>query len=65
MANPQQPEMRRSGKGGSTPENAGSLKASQVPKKGTKGARPHGTDKGAKGGGAGGAVPPEQQPDHP
>ncbi|MEU0335941.1 ANTAR domain-containing protein [Streptomyces sp. NPDC006193] len=64
MSDPQQPEQRRSDKGGATPQDSGELKARQSPGGGA-GARPHGTDKGAKGGGEGGGVPPAQQPDHP
>ncbi|MFJ6121549.1 hypothetical protein [Streptomyces sp. NPDC092129] len=63
MSNPQQPEQRRSSKGGATPQPSAELKAREArqaePKSGH--ARAHGTDKGSKGGG----VPPEQQPDHP
>ncbi|WP_251092020.1 hypothetical protein [Streptomyces sp. Caat 7-52] len=64
MSNPQEPEQRRSDKGGATPQDSGELKARQRPGHGA-GARPHGSDKGAKGGGEGGGVPPAQQPDHP
>ncbi|MEU2222920.1 hypothetical protein [Streptomyces sp. NPDC018347] len=64
MSNPQQPEQRRSDKGGATPQDSGELKARQSDGAGP-GVRPHGTDKGAKGGGEGGGVPPAQQPDHP
>ncbi|KOX11063.1 hypothetical protein [Streptomyces sp. NRRL B-3648] len=63
MSNPQQPEQRRSDKGGATPQDSGELKARQ--RGGDAGTRPHGTDKGAEGGGEGGGVPPAQQPDHP
>ncbi|WP_329249786.1 hypothetical protein [Streptomyces canus] len=62
MSNPQQPEQRRSQKGGSTPQQSGELKTRQT---GPEGGRAHGTDKGDKGGGKGGGVPPEQQPEHP
>ncbi|MGW7265180.1 hypothetical protein [Streptomyces sp. NPDC054842] len=62
MPDPQQPELRRSDKGGATPEDSQSLKASQ-PSKG--GGRAKGTDRGDKGGGEGGGTPPDQQPDHP
>lgn len=64
MSNPQQPEQRRSDKGGATPQDSGELKARQSDG-GGPGVRPHGTDKGAEGGGEGGGVPPAQQPDHP
>ncbi|MEU1710405.1 hypothetical protein ABZ478_34500 [Streptomyces sp. NPDC005706] len=64
MSNPQQPEQRRSDKGGGTPQDSGQLKARQNTRRGA-GARPHGPDKGEKGGGEGGGVPPAQQPDHP
>lgn len=63
MSNPQQPEQRRSDKGGGTPQDSGELKARQA--KDTNDARAHGTDKGRKGGGEGGGVPPDQQPEHP
>jgi hypothetical protein len=61
MPNPQQPELRRSDKGASTPEDSRNLKAAQ-PKQSGDGA--HGTDRGKKGG-QGGSTPPDQQPDHP
>ncbi|MEU3416638.1 hypothetical protein ABZ760_36320 [Streptomyces sp. NPDC006658] len=61
MSNPQQPEQRRSDKGGGTPQDSGELKAGRR----AGGVRPHGSDKGGKGGGEGGGVPPAQQPDHP
>ncbi|MEU7299458.1 ANTAR domain-containing protein [Streptomyces sp. NPDC007189] len=64
MSNPQQPEQRRSDKGGATPQDSGELKARQGAGQGA-GARPHGTDKGRKGGGEGGGTPPAQRPDHP
>ncbi|AEY87521.1 MULTISPECIES: hypothetical protein [Streptomyces] len=67
MSNPQQPEQRRSDKGGATPQDSGELKARQ-PAGRDAGGRPHGSDKagkGGKGGGEGGGVPPAQQPDHP
>ncbi|WP_225638981.1 hypothetical protein [Streptomyces solaniscabiei] len=62
MPNPQQPELRRSDKGASTPQDSRELKASQ--EAGHSG-RAHGTDRGDKGGGEGGGTPPAQQPDHP
>ncbi|WP_227026035.1 ANTAR domain-containing protein [Streptomyces fodineus] len=60
MSDPQQPEQRRSDKGGGTPQDSGELMARQAAAGGA-GTRPHGTDKGEKGGG----VPPEQRPEHP
>ncbi|MGW0121232.1 hypothetical protein [Streptomyces sp. NPDC003327] len=64
MSNPQQPEARRSGRGAATPQESQELKSRAAREETTKG-HPHGTDKGGKGGGEGGAVPPEQRPDHP
>lgn len=55
MLNPQQPEQRRSDKGGATPQDVAELKARQAR---ARGGEPHGTDKGDKGGGEGGGVPP-------
>ncbi|MBL1084570.1 hypothetical protein JK359_21810 [Streptomyces actinomycinicus] len=63
MSNPQQPEQRRSDKGGATPQDVAELKARQAHR--DEAGRPHGSDKGAKGGGEGGGVPPAQQPEHP
>jgi len=60
MTNPQQPELRRSGKG-ETVQKSQELRASQD----DKDDRPHGTDKGGKGGGEGGGVPPAQQSPYP
>ncbi|MFE6222482.1 MULTISPECIES: hypothetical protein [unclassified Streptomyces] len=60
MGNPQQPEQRRSGKGAGTPQDSASLKAGQGPRP-QRGGRPHGTDKGGRGGGEGGGTPPDQQ----
>ncbi|MER7838184.1 hypothetical protein ABTY98_20365 [Streptomyces sp. NPDC096040] len=62
MSDPQQPEQRRSDKGGATPRDSAELKASQTQ---AKGGRAHGTDKGDKGGGKSGGVPPDQQTEHP
>ncbi|MEU1573288.1 hypothetical protein ABZ519_19375 [Streptomyces collinus] len=59
MSNPQQPEQRRSQKGGGTPQQSGENKAREME---AKGRSAHGTDKG---GGEGGGVPPDQQTDHP
>ncbi|HWU05009.1 MAG TPA: hypothetical protein VN520_01150 [Streptomyces sp.] len=65
MSKPQQPEQRRSDKGGATPQDSAELKAKQPGTPGG-GGRAHGSDKeGAKGGGRGGGTPPEQQPGHP
>lgn len=64
MSNPQQPEQRRSDKGGSTPQDSAEMKARQRDRV-SGGKRAHGTDKGHRGGGEGGAKPPGQQPDHP
>jgi hypothetical protein len=66
MSNPQQPEQRRSDKGGAAPQDSAELKARQPTRGGQGGGKhAHGTDKGDKGGGQGGGTPPEQQPDHP
>lgn len=62
MSNPQQPEQRRSGKGAATPQNVAELKARQAQ---ARGGEAHGTDKGDKGGGEGGGVPPDQRSEHP
>ncbi|WP_067827297.1 hypothetical protein [Actinomadura kijaniata] len=62
MPNPQQPEMRRSQRTAVTDEPA--PEATDPEKTGTPG-NAHGTDKGDKGGGEGGGVPPDQQPPHP
>ena len=64
MSNPQQPEQRRSQKGGATPQNSAEIKARQAETKRGHG-QAHGTDKGGKGGGKGGGVPPDQQTEHP
>jgi hypothetical protein len=63
VSNPQQPEQRRSQKGGATPQSIAELKARQTQEKG--GGHAHGTDKGNKGGGKGGGVPPDEQSEHP
>ncbi|MEU6070737.1 hypothetical protein ABZ864_41445 [Streptomyces sp. NPDC047082] len=65
MSNPQSPSARRSGKGGATPQQSRSLKATEPGPKAPKKDRPHGQDRGSKGGGEGGGTPPEQQPEHP
>ena len=62
MSNPQQPEQRRSRKGKAVPEHSAGLKARQAE---GKDGHSHGTDKGRRGGGEGGGVPPDQQADHP
>lgn len=63
MGQPQQPELRRSGRGGTTQDAREKAAASGQMQ--AKKARPQGADKGAKGGGKGGGVPPDQQPPHP
>ncbi|MER7521092.1 hypothetical protein [Streptomyces sp. NPDC126499] len=63
MTNPQQPEQRRSGRGAGTPQDSSALKANQPAGPRGKGGRPHGTDKGERGGGEGGGTPPDQQPE--
>ncbi|GIH72896.1 hypothetical protein [Sphaerimonospora thailandensis] len=63
MSQPQQPEIRRSGRGGSTDEDI-DLTPESVSGGDTSG-HPHGTDKGDKGGGEGGGVPPDQRPPYP
>ncbi|MGK5642802.1 hypothetical protein ACSNOK_31505 [Streptomyces sp. URMC 126] len=63
--NPQQSALRRSGKG-ATSQDSAPAKAGLDRKVGPGGPeRAHGTDKGTKGGGRGGGVPPGQRPDHP
>ncbi|MEI5528179.1 hypothetical protein WB401_45005 [Streptomyces brasiliscabiei] len=62
MSDPQQPEQRRSHKGGATPQHSAEIKAGQDR---TRSGHAQGTDKGARGGGEGGVVPPDQRPDHP
>ncbi|MFJ9755608.1 hypothetical protein [Streptomyces sp. NPDC101149] len=59
LARPQQPEQRRSQKGGATPQTSAELKARQIQEKGEGHA--HGTDKGDKSGG----VRPDQQSEQP
>lgn len=61
MPNPQQPEIRRSEHTATTDDAA-----TEVPEKeGQIKGRPHGTDKGNRGGGEGGGTPPDQRPPHP
>ncbi|WP_418960794.1 hypothetical protein [Streptomyces tritici] len=61
MSNPQTPQQRRSGRGGATPQESASRKAGQSSGPPEKRGRPHGTDKGERGGGEGGGVPPDQR----
>ena len=61
MTNPQQPEIRRSEKGATDQDS----RKAAVEAEDTGGGHPHGTDKGNKGGGRGGGVPPEQQSPFP
>ncbi|MEU6322675.1 hypothetical protein [Streptomyces sp. NPDC047009] len=56
MSAPQHPEQRGSGKSGATPQPAVERTAREAQ---AKGGQPHGTDKGDRGGGEGGSVPPE------
>ncbi|MED7922828.1 hypothetical protein SMD20_01175 [Nonomuraea sp. LP-02] len=63
MSNPQQPELRRSGKSATESKSAKEIPETRSGEK--RSARPHGTDKGRKGGGKGGGVPPGQQPPYP
>ncbi|MFI8825069.1 hypothetical protein [Streptomyces sp. NPDC053431] len=65
MSNPQQPEQRRSGKGAATPQDMASLKAAESRETRRGRGKPHGTDKGERGGGEGGGVPPDQQKKRP
>lgn len=60
MTKPQQPELRRSGKG-ATDQDSAKTKIADQPNPG----RPHGRDRGSKGGGSGGGVPDGQRPPHP
>jgi hypothetical protein len=59
--NPQQPEQRRHGLG-ATVQDGDEVRADPQP---PRGGRPHGTDKGRKGGGRGGGVPPGQRSPYP
>jgi hypothetical protein len=61
MTNPQQPELRRSEKG----ETVEQSQQFRIGRDAGQGNRPHGTDKGGKGGGEGGGVPPDQQSPYP
>jgi hypothetical protein len=63
MTEPQQPEIRRSGRGGTSDEELDVMP--ETPSGSPGGGRPHGTDRGNKGGGEGGGVPPDQRPPHP
>lgn len=58
--NPQQPEQRRRGLGADMQQSA-EVKADPKP----PGGRPHGSDKGKRGGGEGGGVPPAQSNEFP
>ncbi|GAA4954194.1 hypothetical protein HD597_001349 [Nonomuraea thailandensis] len=60
MSNPQQPELRRSGKASTDSKSADAVRETKK-----RSGRSHGTDKGRKGGGKGGGVPPAQRPQHP
>ncbi|GII03043.1 hypothetical protein [Planobispora takensis] len=64
MPEPQQPELRRSERGGTSDKDNTGISQSRS-SKGRSAGRPHGTDKGHRGGGKGGGVPPDQQPPHP
>jgi hypothetical protein len=59
VSQPQQPEIRRSGKGATVEDSADPDSVVQAT------GEPHGTDKGNKGGGEGGGVPPAQQSPYP
>ncbi|MFD5325722.1 hypothetical protein [Streptomyces sp. NPDC127092] len=60
MSNPQGREQRRSGRGAATPQDSAALKARQSEEQRRGAGRPHGTDKGERGGGEGGGTPPDQ-----
>ncbi|WP_130492674.1 hypothetical protein [Motilibacter rhizosphaerae] len=59
---PQQPELGRNRKGG-TSDKAEKIRNSSP--SASQGGQAHGTDKGNKGGGEGGSVPPDQQSPYP
>ncbi|GGS94145.1 hypothetical protein GCM10010156_60530 [Planobispora rosea] len=63
MTQPQQNEIRRSGGAPTNDENLDVVPESPSGK--VSGGHAHGTDKGNRGGGEGGGVPPDQQPPHP
>ncbi|REE94823.1 hypothetical protein [Thermomonospora umbrina] len=65
MGQPQQPEQRRSERGGTTHDAAEKAARSGQTRQTVGKGHPHGTDKGRKGGGKGGGVPPDQRPPHP
>ena len=63
MVSPQQPELRRNDKGPATPNDQ---RANEIGANGGPGgANAHGTDKGNKGGGEGGGVPPGNASPYP
>ena len=63
MNNPQQPEPRRSGKSAAEAKSADAVRET---KSGARhSGRPHGTGKGAEGGGKSSGVPPGRRPHHP
>ncbi|MFM9372605.1 hypothetical protein [Streptomyces sp. Da 82-17] len=65
MSNPQSPSERRDGRSAATPLEQAKNKAGMDRRAPGGTEHAHGTDKGRKGGGEGGGVPPDQQPDHP
>ncbi|NRQ30481.1 hypothetical protein HII36_01300 [Nonomuraea sp. NN258] len=65
MSNPQQPELRRSGKSAAETKSTQAVPESKSGGSAKRRGHPHGTDKGRKGGGKGGGVPPGQRPPHP
>lgn len=62
MSNPQQPN-NGAAKRAVPHQRSGELKVLRT--EDARGGHAHGTDKGSRGGGEGGAVPSEQQPDRP
>ncbi|MGI5288576.1 hypothetical protein ACQEVF_35260 [Nonomuraea polychroma] len=64
MSQPQQPELRRSGKAATDSTSAHAIPETKSGAK-RRATRPHGTDKGGKGGGKGGGVPPGQRSPYP
>lgn len=61
MTNPQEPEVRRSRRGTTAQQG----KEITEEKRDDRTGKPQGTDKGEKGGGEGGGVPPDQRSPHP